>query len=132
PLGGVAAAKSLLQLSAVKRVMQAESKSANVAKFAIVGVWLPLSGSGIASPQLPVSRLTKCGTLPAVIFKPSALPLIASSSRNCACVHTEAIVVISLTITVGGILLPSTARKAMLGFSPPAAFAEGLPPFATK
>jgi hypothetical protein len=45
PFGGVVATKSLLHESAVTRVMHAASTSANVAKFAIVGVWLLLSGS---------------------------------------------------------------------------------------
>ena len=45
PVGGVAAANSLLQASAVTRVAQPDSRSASVAKLAIVGVWLLLSGS---------------------------------------------------------------------------------------
>src|SRR5262245_19653509 len=54
PFGGVAAAKSLLQASGVTRVTQAASAFASVAKFAIVGVWPPLSGSWITRPQRPV------------------------------------------------------------------------------
>jgi transposase len=44
-LGGVAAAKSLSHASAFTRVAQPDSKSDKVAKLAIVGVWLLLSGS---------------------------------------------------------------------------------------
>ena len=45
PCGSVAAANSLLHASAVTCVAQADNRSASVAKLAIVGVWLLLSGS---------------------------------------------------------------------------------------
>ena len=45
PPGGVAAANRLLHASALTRVTQPEIRSASVAKLAIVGVWLLLSGS---------------------------------------------------------------------------------------
>ena len=71
PRGSVAAANSLLQASAVTRVAQADSRSASVAKLAIVGVWLLLSESWIVVPHPPVCRSTKLGTLPAAIRRPS-------------------------------------------------------------
>jgi hypothetical protein len=77
-----------------------ERMSANVAKFAIVGVWPLLSGPWIASPHPPVVRSTKLGTLPAAMRSPSACPLMAVPSRNCELVHTDATVVISLTTTL--------------------------------
>ncbi len=51
--------------------------SATVAKLAIVGVCVLLSGPSIALPQPPVCRSTKLGTLPAAILRPSAWPLSA-------------------------------------------------------
>ena len=45
PFGAVAAVKRLLQASALTRVVQPASRSASVAKLAIVGVWPLLSGS---------------------------------------------------------------------------------------
>jgi hypothetical protein len=72
PVGGVAAAKSLLHASAFTRVAQPARRSASVAKLAIVGVWLLLSGSWMAPPHPPVARSTKLGTLPAAILRPSA------------------------------------------------------------
>src|SRR6516162_7659498 len=103
PVGGVAAANSWPQASFAARVAQPASTSASVAKFAIVGVWLLLSGPWIAVP-----------------------------SRNCAWVHTDATVVISLTTALPGGLLPSTAMSARAGFSPLTLLASGRPPFATR
>src|SRR5262249_56824424 len=96
PPGGVAAASRLLHAFGVTRVTQAEIRSASVAKFAMVGVWLLLSGFWIASPHPPVERLTKLGTLPAAMRRPSAGPLSLAPTRNCALVQTDATVVISL------------------------------------
>ena len=132
PLGDVDAANSLLQASGVTRVTQPASTSASVAKFAIVGVWPLLSGSWMVAPQPPVARSTKLGTLPAAIFSPSAWPLSAGPSRNCAFVQTDATVVISLIVTVGGALPPNTDSKAMAGLSPPDLSAADLPPWATR
>src|SRR5215471_4545157 len=129
PLGGVAAANNLVQASLTTCVTQPESASASVAKLAIVGVCTLLSGPRIASPHPPVARLTKLGTLPAAILRPSALPLIASPSTNCVWVQTDATVVISLTTTLGGVALPSTLTSAMAGLSAPVVFAEDRPPF---
>ena len=102
PFGGFAAWKSISQAMGVTRVAQPASASASVAKFAIVGVWPPLSGSWMGPPHPPVCRSTKFGTLPAAMLRLSAGPLIAAPSRNCALVQTEATVVISLTATLAG------------------------------
>src|SRR5215831_15628575 len=72
----------------------------------------------MAAPQPPVCRLTKLGTLPAAILRPSSWPLIPVPSRNCACVHTEATVVISLMTTVPIGVFPSTERNATAGLLP--------------
>src|SRR6516165_2515918 len=128
-----AAPNSLPQASFAARVAQPASTSASVAKFAIVGVWLLLSGPWIASPQPPVPRSTKLGTLPAAILRLRAGPLIAVPSRNCAWVHTDATVVISLTAALAGGLLPSTVMSARAGLSPATTrLAAGRPPFATR
>ena len=50
PLGGVAAAKSLAQASAVTCVVQPASRLASVAKFAMVGVCELFSASWIVPP----------------------------------------------------------------------------------
>src|SRR5262245_8693928 len=94
------------------RVAQADSRSASVAKFAIVGVGGQFNGSWRTGPQPPVERSTKLGTLPAAIFSPSACPLIAEPSRNCALVQTDATVVSSLMVTLFGSAEPRTARNA--------------------
>src|SRR5215475_10091638 len=86
----------------------------------------------MAPPQLPVARSTKLGTLPAAIFSCSGWPLIAVPSMNWLCVHTDAIVVISLIVTVGGGFEPNTAISAMAGLSPAALLVAGVPLFATK
>ena len=52
---------------------------------------------------------------------------MAVPSRNCAWVHTEATVVISLIVTLAGGLLPITVMSAMAGLSPLALAAVGLP-----
>src|SRR5271156_2291299 len=132
PPGGAAAANRLPQASAFTRATQAESRSARVAKLAIVGVWLLLSGFWIASPHPPVTRSTKLGTLPAAMRRLSGWPWSVVSSRNCAFVHTDATVVISLTTTLAGGLLPRTAIKAIAGLSPAALLAAGTPPIATR
>src|SRR6516165_1844657 len=113
PVGGVAAANSLPQASFTARVAQPASTSASVARFAIVGVWLLLSGPWIASPQPPVPRSMKLGTLPAAMLRLRAGPLIAVPSKNCAWVHTEATVVISLIVTLAGGLLLRIIISAM-------------------
>ncbi len=118
PPGGVAAANSLPQASAFTRVTQAESRSASVAKLAIVGVWLLLSGLWMAPPHPPVSTSTKLGTLPAAIRRLSGWPWSVASSRNCAFVHTDATVVISLITTLAGGLLPTTVINAIAGLLP--------------
>ena len=61
PVGGVAAAKSLLHASAVTCVTQPASTSASVAKLAIVGVWLLLSGSWMVLPHPPVCEIDEVG-----------------------------------------------------------------------
>src|SRR5215471_15549889 len=99
PPGGVAATNRLLHAFGVTRVTQAESRSASVAKFAMVVVWLLLSGPWIASPHPPFERLTKLGTLPAAMRRLSAGPLMVAPTRNCAFVQTDATVVISLITT---------------------------------
>src|SRR6516164_8388030 len=132
PVGGVAAANSLPQASFAARVAQPASTSASVAKFAIVGVWLLFSGPWIASPQPPVPRSTKLGTLPAAMLRLRAGPLIAVPSRNCAWVQTDATVVISLTTTLLGGALPSTDNRAIAGLSPAPLLTAGMPPFATR
>jgi len=119
PPGGVAAANRLLHAFAVTPVTQAESRSASVAKFAMVGVWPLLSGLWIASPHPPVERSTKLGALPAAMRRPSAGPLSVAPTRNCAFVQTDATVVISLRTTWAGGLLPKTANSAIAGLSPP-------------
>jgi cadmium resistance protein CadD (predicted permease) len=56
-----------------------------------------------------------------------AVPLM-----NWLCVHTEAMVVISLIVTLAGALLPSTVIRAMAGLLPAALLAAGVPPWATR
>ena len=68
----------LLQASAVTRVAQPASTSANVAKLAIVGVWLLLSGPWIASPQPPAKDnawLTSYGGQSITVFDKNGKPL---------------------------------------------------------
>jgi len=72
------------------------------------------------------------GTLPAAMPRPSGWPLIAVPSRNCALVHTDAMVVNSLIVTLGGGLLPSTAIIATAGLFPAALLTAGTPPVATR
>src|SRR5579871_4297452 len=129
PVGDVAAYDRLLHASDLTSVTHPASKSASVAKFAIVGVWLLLSGSCMALPHPPVSTSTKLGTLPAAMRRPSAWPLSAAPSRNCALVQTEATVVNSLMVTFSGALFPSTARRAMAGLL--SLLPLGMPPVAT-
>src|SRR5215469_5141425 len=131
PPGGVAAANRPLQAFGVTRVTQAESRSASVAKFAMVGVWLLLSGFWIASPHPPVERLTKLGTLSAAMRRPSAGPLSVAPTKNCALVQTDATVVISLMTTWAGGLLPKTANSAIAELSPPPR-TVGSPPKASR
>jgi hypothetical protein len=83
-------------------------------------------------PQPPVCRSTKLGTLPAAIFSCSGWPLMASPSMNWLCVHTEAMVVISLIVTLAGALAPSTVSSEIAGLSPPPLPAAGVPPRATR
>ena len=91
---------------------------ASVPKLAIVGVCALLRASRIVGPQLPVSKSTKLGTLPAAIRSCSGEPLMVASSMNCACVTTDAMVVNSLMVTRAGGLLPTTAISAIAGLSP--------------
>src|SRR5262247_820803 len=51
---------------------------------------------------------------------------------NWLCVHTVAIVVISLIATLAGGCAPTDAISAMAGLSPLDGFAAGLPPFAAR
>src|SRR5262249_16016676 len=118
PFGGVAAANSLLHASAFNLVAQAHSRSASVAKFAILRLLLLFSGSDTVAPQPPDSRSTKLGTLPAAILGPREWPFIAEPLTNCACVHTDATVVISLMTTLAGGVFPTTASSATAGLSP--------------
>src|SRR5215469_14131703 len=129
--GGVAAANRRLHAFGVTRVTQAESKSASVAKFAMVGVCPPFSGLWIASPHPPVERLTKFGTLPAAMRRPSPGPLSVAPTRNCAFVQTDATVVISLMTTWAGGLPPRTVNNAIAGLLPPPR-AFGSPPNARR
>src|SRR5215469_18876763 len=101
---------------------------ANVAKFAFVGVCELLSGLRIASPQSPVLRLTKLGTLPEAIRSASGEPLIVVSSMDWVWVMTDAIVVISSMTTCAGGLLPTTASKTTYGLS--VLLLRGTPPVA--
>ena len=104
PFGGVAAAKSLLQASGCHpRRRSRTSTSASVAKLAIVGVWPLLSGSWIvAAPAAGLQDRRSSARCPRRSCRPSAWPLIAVPSRNCALVHTDATVVISLIVTLAG------------------------------
>ena len=113
-------------------VAQADRTSASVAKFAIVGVCGPFSGSWMTPPQPPDERSTKLGTLPAAILSPSAGPFSTSPSRNCAFVQTEATVVNSLIVTLCGGFAPSAARKASSGVLARSGLASGVPPRATR
>src|SRR5262245_25789261 len=83
----------------------------------------------MVAPQPPVCRSTKLGTLPAAILRPSSCPLIAVPSRNCACVHTDATVVISLTTTTLVGVFPSTDRHVTAGLLP---LTLGSPPSAIR
>jgi hypothetical protein len=85
----------------------------------------------MVTPYPPVSTSTKFGTLPAAMRSPSALPLMAVPSRNCALVQTDATVVNSLIVTLAGGLLPITEMSAMAGLSPPPLLAADTPPWAT-
>src|SRR5262245_9779459 len=98
----------------------------------MVGVCPLLSGPGMAPPHPPVPRSTKLGTLPAAILSCNGWPLIAVPSMNWLCVQTDATVVISLIVTIGGGFAPTTAISAMAGLFPPALLVAGVPPFATK
>ena len=118
PVGGAAAAKRLSHASGLTRAAQPAVAMASVAKFDIVGVCVLLFESRIAEPQPPVWRSTRLGTLPAAILRPSNGPLTIVPSRNWLWVHTDAMVVSSLTTTCFGGLLPSTAMKAIAGLSP--------------
>jgi hypothetical protein len=60
-VGGVDAANTLLHASVDTLVTQPESTSASVAKFAIVGVWLPFSGSWMVLPVVIRRILTHLG-----------------------------------------------------------------------
>jgi hypothetical protein len=86
----------------------------------------------MVSPHPPVCRSMKFATLPAAMLTLSAGPLSAAPSRNCALVQTEAIVVISLTVTLVGALPPSTARNASAGLSPAPLLTEATQPLATR
>jgi len=132
PPGGAAAANRLLQASAFTRVTQAASRSASVAKLAMVGVWLLLSGSWMAPPHPPVSTSTKLGTLPAAMRRLSGWPASVVSSRNCAFVHTDATVVISLRTTLEGGFAPRIVISAIAGLLPAPLLAEATPPVATR
>src|SRR5262249_41708493 len=79
----------------------------SVVTFAIVVVCVLLIASWMVVPQPPVCRSTRFGTLPAAILRPSGWPLMAVPLMNCACVHTDATVVISLMTTLAGGVLPS-------------------------
>ena len=132
PFGDLAAWKSISQAMGVTRVAQPASASASVAKLAIVGVWPLLSESWIVAPQPPVDRSTKLRTLPAAMLRLSAGPLIVAPSRNCALVHTDAIVVISLIVTRAGAATPSTVMNASAGLSPAPLWSKSTPPLATR
>src|SRR5262245_54957517 len=132
PPGGVAAWKTREQASGVSRVAQAANRLANVAKLAMVVVWLLFSGSWIGPPHPPVSRSTKFGTLPAAILSPRAWPVMAAPSRNWAPVHTEATVVISLMVMFVGGLLPTILISANASLSPVPLSVADLPPVATR
>ena len=70
PSGAVAAAKSLVAGIGLHRASRSPTaRRRGVAKFAIVGVCGPFSGSWIGPPQPPVARSTKLGTLPAAILQ---------------------------------------------------------------
>ena len=81
----------------------------------------------MVGPQLPVSRSTKLGTLPAAILSWSGEPLMVVLSMNWAWVTTEAMVVNSLMTTRAGGLLPTTANRAMAGLLPPPCCARVRP-----
>jgi hypothetical protein len=104
----------------------------SVSKVASVVVWKLLSGSTITLPHPPVAGSTRFGTFPAAIRSPSAFPEIESPLMNCAAVNAEATVVSSLITTLAGGVPPSTARRAIAGLFPPALFAAGTPPAATR
>src|SRR5215469_6843561 len=53
-------------------------------------------------------------------------------SMNWVCVHTVAIVVISLIVTLAGGCAPIDVINAMAALSPLDGFAAGRPPFATR
>ena len=89
----------------------------------MVGVWPLLSGSWIVPPQPPVARFTKLGTLPAAIFSCRGWAWMAVPLMNWLWVQTEAMVVISLIVTVAGALLPSTVISPMAGLLPAALLA---------
>src|SRR5262249_43325435 len=59
-------------------------------------------------------------------------PLNTSPLRNCAQVHTDPTVVNSFTVTVLGVVEPSTASRALASLAAGLAAAPGLPPLATR
>src|SRR5271157_3880399 len=132
PPTGVAAAKNLSHASPLTRVVQPASKFPSVLNVAMLVVCELFRGSRITGPKPPVVRSTRLGTLPAAIRRPSACPLITVPSMNCACVHTEAMVVNSLITTLDGGSLPSTAISVMRSLSPAVLSAGALPPCAIR
>ena len=84
-----------------------------MSKVAIVVVIELLSGSRSTLPHPPVTGSTRFGTFPAAIRSPSGLPEIASPLMNRAAVNAEATVVSSLTVTVVGDEVPSSAISTM-------------------
>ena len=52
--------------------------------------------------------------------------------RNCALVHTDATVVISLMTALAGGVLPSTDNHAIAGLSPPLLLTAAAPPWAVR
>src|SRR5208337_3517178 len=132
PPVGVAALKKRARQSSLATVKDAVISEPRVSKLAIVVVMELLSGSSSTLPHPPVERSTRSGTFPAAIFSPSGFPEIPVLLMKRAFVNTDATVVSSLIVTLAGGLLPTTAKSAMAGLSPPALLALATPPVATR
>ena len=104
----------------------------SVSKFAIVVVIELLIGSSSTLPHPPVTGSTRFGTFPAAIRSPSGLPEIDSPLMNRAAVNAEATVVSSLTVTVLGSVVPSSAIRATASLGPLSAAAFRVPPLAIR
>src|SRR5271154_1058192 len=129
---GVAALRKRARQSSLATVKKAVMSEPRVFKFARVVVWVLLIGSRTTLPQVPVAGSTRFGTLPAAIRSPSGFPEIDPPLMNWAAVNAEATVVSSLTVTILGSEVPSSAISATASLALLFAAAFGVPPLAIR